>query len=100
MATLRPGLKVVTYPGKCKQLGTSLPCCAARGRRLAVRIGQVIEKGGAARAGRVGGRLRRRAGPDATRRPHTGHTVTSKLPQPPCHLLQLVTCLTLPGRGT
>jgi hypothetical protein len=57
MATLRPGLKVVTYPGKCKRLGTSLPCCAARGRRLAVRIGQVIEKGGAARAGRVGGRI-------------------------------------------
>jgi hypothetical protein len=57
MATLRLGLKVVTYPGKCKRLGTSLPCCAARGRRLAVRIGQVIEKGGAARAGRVGGRI-------------------------------------------
>jgi hypothetical protein len=41
---LRLGLKVVTYPGKCKRRGTSLPCCAARGRRLAVRIGQVIEK--------------------------------------------------------
>ena len=50
MATLRLGLKVVTYPGKCKRLGTSLPCFTARGRRLAVRIGQVIEKGGAARA--------------------------------------------------
>jgi len=57
MATLRLGLKVVTYPGKCKRLGTSLPCCAARGRRLAVRIGQAIEKGGAARAGRVEGRI-------------------------------------------
>jgi hypothetical protein len=38
MATLRLGLRVVTYPRKCKRLGTSLPCSADRGRRRAVRI--------------------------------------------------------------
>jgi hypothetical protein len=43
MATLRLGLRVVTYPRKCKRLGTSLPCSADRGRRRAVRIGESVE---------------------------------------------------------
>jgi hypothetical protein len=50
MATLRLGLRVVTYPRNCKRLGTSLPCSADRGRRRAVSIGENLKREGAARA--------------------------------------------------
>jgi hypothetical protein len=37
--------QVVTYPKKCKRLQASLPCCAHRGRRRVVRIGESLTPG-------------------------------------------------------